>query len=80
MHWHVVNMDLLLTIVKLLVPPFFPFPDLLGFLSSSVMLPPKRLQQLLSQAVQLQIDKCPFHYMDMDVSECSLLTDHICTR
>lgn len=44
------------------------------------MLPPKRLQKLLSQAVQLQVEKCPFHYLDLDPSENSLLTDHICTR
>ena len=52
----------------------------LGFLSSSVMLPPKRLQQLLTQAVQLQVERCPFHYMEQDISEYSLLNDHICTR
>ena len=49
-------------------------------MSSSVMLPPKRLQQLLTQAVQLQVEKCPFHYLEQDISEYSLLTDHICTR
>ena len=55
-------------------------PLFVGFFSSSVMLPPKRLQQLLAQAVQMQVEKCPFHYLEQDTSDYSLLTDHICTR
>ena len=51
-----------------------------AFLPVSVMLPPRRLELLLRQAVQLQVDKCPFHYLEQDVSSYSLLTDHICTR
>ena len=44
------------------------------------MLPPKRLELLLRQSVQLQVDKCPFHYTEKDLSCYSLLTDHICQR
>ena len=34
----------------------------------------------MNQAVQLQVDKCPFHYVDKNLSTFSLLTDHICPR
>ena len=51
-----------------------------AFLPASVMLPPKRLRQLLTQAVQMQVERCPFHYIEHDISDYSLLTDHICSR
>ena len=63
-------------------PCFFPFSLLThaAFLPASVMLPPRRLHQLLLQAVQLQVDRCPFHYVEQNIQEFSLLTDHICAR
>ena len=51
-----------------------------AYLPASVMLPPRRLDLLMNQAVQLQVDKCPFHYVDKNLSTFSLLTDHICPR
>lgn len=51
-----------------------------AFLPASVMLPPRRLRQLLSQAVQLQVDRCPFHYVEQSTTEYCLLTDHMCSR
>ena len=51
-----------------------------AFLPPSIMLPPRRLKILLAQAVQLQVDRCPFHYFERDLSSYSLLADHICTR
>jgi len=68
----------LLIVMELLWVYSFVFTS--GFMPSSVMLPPKRLQQLLTQAVQLQVERCPFHYLDADTSEYSLLNDHICSR
>ncbi|GFR84185.1 WD repeat-containing protein 26-like [Elysia marginata] len=46
------------------------------------MLPPRRLFTLLSQAVEQQKEKCPFHntQLDSDLSSISLLMDHICTK
>lgn len=51
-----------------------------AFLPASVMLPPKRLQQLLTQALQQQVERCPFHYIEQNITDYSLLTDHICSR
>jgi len=57
-----------------------------GFLPPSVMLPPRRLVTLLSQAVDRQKDKCPYHNTlpagssdDLEPG-VSLLCDHVCTR
>ena len=59
------------------------------FLPPEVMLPPRRLVTLLSQAVELQKEKCPFHNESMeDMSDCSpnglqgvsLLVDHACSQ
>ena len=44
------------------------------------MLPPKRLNRLLQQATEMQIEKCNFHCVCSNVESYSLLTDHICTR
>ncbi|EDO48557.1 predicted protein [Nematostella vectensis] len=53
-----------------------------SFLPASVMLPPQRLKALLSQAVELQKEKCPFHNTNIDAGmhSFSLLSDHQCTR
>ncbi|KXJ24795.1 WD repeat-containing protein 26 [Exaiptasia diaphana] len=53
-----------------------------SFLPASIMLPPHRLHTLLSQAVELQKEKCPFHntLKEPDLHSFSLLTDHLCTR
>ena len=57
--------------------PFLP-----EFLPPSIMLPPRRLFTLLSQAVEQQKEKCPYHntQLDSDLSSISLLMDHICTK
>ncbi|XP_064490084.1 WD repeat-containing protein 26-like isoform X2 [Ornithodoros turicata] len=59
------------------------------FLPPSVMLPPRRLRALLSQAVELQRDRCPYHNspppkcrgtgVPLEEGWC-LLTDHVCSR
>lgn len=53
-----------------------------AFLPPSVMLPPRRLQELLLQAVQLQQERCPYHNTctESTLHNTSLLTDHACTR
>ena len=52
------------------------------FLPPSIMLPPRRLFTLLSQAVDQQTDNCPYHNteLDSDLSGISLLMDHTCTK
>ncbi|KAL5268237.1 hypothetical protein ACHWQZ_G002187 [Mnemiopsis leidyi] len=52
------------------------------FLPSSVMLPPKRLEVLLKQALLLQAKNCVYHNSDFvpHISNSSLLEDHNCTR
>ncbi|GFY53689.1 WD repeat-containing protein 26 [Trichonephila inaurata madagascariensis] len=53
-----------------------------AFLPPSVMLPPRRLQTLLHQAVELQKDRCPYHNLKSESSleSASLLIDHTCTK
>lgn len=53
-----------------------------AFLPPSIMLPPRRLRTLLSQAIELQKDRCPYHNTrsDSDFEDVSLLIDHVCTR
>ncbi|XP_019727052.1 WD repeat-containing protein 26 [Hippocampus comes] len=52
------------------------------YLPPSVMLPPRRLQNLLRQAVELQRDRCLYHNTKLDSSldSVSLLIDHVCSR
>ncbi|TRY53738.1 hypothetical protein DNTS_017021 [Danionella cerebrum] len=54
------------------------------FLPPSVMLPPRRLQSLLRQAVELQRDRCLYHNTRLDcdsnLDSFSLLIDHVCSR
>ncbi|XP_038074198.1 WD repeat-containing protein 26-like [Patiria miniata] len=58
--------------------------QLQAFLPPSVMLPPRRLYTLLSQAVELQKHRCPYHNTaiknDDSLQSISLLHDHICSR
>lgn len=46
------------------------------------MLPPRRLQCLLNQAVELQKDRCPYHNIkvDSDFNDFPLLVDHLCSK
>ncbi|XP_073990126.1 WD repeat-containing protein 26 isoform X2 [Rhodnius prolixus] len=52
------------------------------FLPPSIMLPPRRLYALLTQAVELQKEKCPYHNTKMEdgIENISLLVDHRCSR
>ncbi|XP_063093595.1 WD repeat-containing protein 26 isoform X1 [Cavia porcellus] len=52
------------------------------YLPPSVMLPPRRLQTLLRQAVELQRDRCLYHNtkLDSNLDSVSLLIDHVCSR
>uniref|UniRef100_A0A8C1KGH3 WD repeat-containing protein 26 n=1 Tax=Cyprinus carpio TaxID=7962 RepID=A0A8C1KGH3_CYPCA len=52
------------------------------YLPPSVMLPPRRLQTLLRQAVEMQRDRCLYHNTKLDSSldSVSLLLDHVCSR
>ncbi|XP_016087113.1 WD repeat-containing protein 26-like [Sinocyclocheilus grahami] len=52
------------------------------YLAPSVMLPPRRLQTLLRQAVEMQRDRCLYHNTKLDSSldSVSLLLDHVCSR
>ncbi|XP_064623467.1 WD repeat-containing protein 26-like isoform X1 [Lineus longissimus] len=51
-----------------------------SFLPPTIMLPPRRLQTLLNQAVELQKDQCPYHNTKYDAESVSLLVDHVCSR
>lgn len=55
---------------------------LVAYLPPSVMLPPRRLQTLLRQAVELQMDRCLYHNtkLDSNLDSVSLLLDHVCGR
>ncbi|XP_072155113.1 WD repeat-containing protein 26 isoform X2 [Bemisia tabaci] len=52
------------------------------FLPPTVMLPPRRLHTLLSQAVELQKQRCPYHNTESQetMDNISLLVDHLCSR
>ncbi|XP_019193303.1 PREDICTED: WD repeat-containing protein 26-like [Ipomoea nil] len=52
--------------------------ELQRLLPPTVMIPEKRLVQLVEQALDLQLDGCRFH--NSFVGEMSLLTDHQCGR
>lgn len=52
------------------------------FLPPNVMLPPRRLEALISQAIELQCDRCPYHNTNdkFSIDSWSLLKDHVCTK
>ncbi|XP_039284126.1 WD repeat-containing protein 26 isoform X2 [Nilaparvata lugens] len=52
------------------------------FLPPTIMLPPRRLHTLLTQAVELQKDRCPYHNTksEENLDTISLLVDHHCSR
>lgn len=54
--------------------------NICGFFPPNIMLPPKRLNRLLQQAIEMQTEKCNFHCVSSNIENYSLLTDHICTR
>lgn len=54
-----------------------------GYFPPNVMLPPRRLEHLLQQAVTHQADQCHYHNMGIDLEELmqtSLLSDHVCSK
>ena len=53
-----------------------------GFLPASAMLPPKRLQQLLTHALERQASLCTYHNTSCKptLGSYSLLTDHACSK
>ncbi|CAF0774903.1 unnamed protein product [Didymodactylos carnosus] len=52
------------------------------FLPPDVMLPPKRLESLLTQAVELQQERCTYHVKPgkLTLDDVTLLKDHVCTN
>ncbi|CAF1217874.1 unnamed protein product [Rotaria sp. Silwood1] len=52
------------------------------YLPPDVMLPPKRLESLLSQAVELQQERCTYHVKPgtLKLDDVSLLKDHACSK
>ncbi|XP_055696505.1 WD repeat-containing protein 26 homolog isoform X3 [Lutzomyia longipalpis] len=53
-----------------------------NFLPPTVMLPPRRLRSLLSQAVEMQTERCTCHDMawETNIDNVSLLVDHCCSQ
>lgn len=53
-----------------------------AYLPPSVMLPPRRLHTLLTQALELQRERCLYHNTQLDggLDSASLLLDHTCNR
>lgn len=52
------------------------------YLPPSIMLPPKRLQSLLCQAVEMQNQQCTYHITSNQptLESVSLLVDHSCSK
>jgi WD repeat-containing protein 26 len=46
------------------------------------MLPPRRLESLILQAIDSQCEKCPFHNNKdkYSIDSLSLLKDHVCSK
>jgi len=65
-------------------PP--PYTDFLfyfaAFLPPSIMLPPRRLQNLLNQAIEQQKEHCLYHNYrsENSLDDVSLLVDHACSK
>lgn len=75
--------NLVLTYLFLFFSPLPSPPNSFkAYLPPSVMLPPRRLQNLLRQAVELQRDRCLYHNtkLDSNLDSVSLLIDHVCSR
>jgi len=53
-----------------------------SYLPPHVMLPPRRLEALLTQAIDYQCDKCPYHNVKDkgQIESWSFLRDHVCTK
>jgi WD40 repeat protein len=53
-----------------------------SFLPPNVMLPPRRLEALLHQAIEFQCDKCSFHNFKekSSIDSWSFLRDHACSK
>lgn len=51
----------------------------LRFIPPLIMLPPKRLNRLLTQAVQLQREQCTLHLDQKENEQIDLKTDHVCS-
>ncbi|CAD5111476.1 DgyrCDS786 [Dimorphilus gyrociliatus] len=50
------------------------------FLPANVILPPRRLDTLISQAVELQQQRCPYHNSKTTDTDDCLLVDHQCSQ
>lgn len=55
---------------------------LVEYLPAHIMLPPKRLETLLSQAIELQQVRCKYHVKTtpLTLNDISLLKDHSCSK
>nr|XP_027199303.1 WD repeat-containing protein 26-like [Dermatophagoides pteronyssinus] len=53
-----------------------------NFLPATIMLPPRRLQSLLNQAIEFQKERCPYHNIKVEngLDDFSLLVDHLCCK
>lgn len=49
------------------------------FLPPSIMLPPRRLEALLHQSLQWQMDRCPYHNTQFN-DDVSFVVDHVCSK
>ncbi len=52
------------------------------FLPPNIMLPPRRLEALLSQSINYQCEKCPYHNSTEkgSLDTWSFLKDHVCSK
>ena len=53
-----------------------------AYLPPHVMLPPRRLETLLTQSIDYQCDRCPYHNVKDkgQLDSWSFLRDHVCTK
>lgn len=52
----------------------------IGYISSAVMIPPRRFSTLLSQARSYQLQRCVYHNSPSSTETFSLYTDHQCDK